>query len=196
MKNMEKAILKDRIILIDAGHADAVAADLRANFKRMIGRDIPAADMASWLVCCALDAGWKSEDGQVQVVFVHSAKGKEMTNFLPSDLDTEVDGKAFRDDALGEFLLSAVQEEGINVGKPLFVQCFQALVEDKKTRNVVLFPDLERYGDLLDEQFAKEHDCKVTVLSMQPPRPADSISHVVAGFGLMHAMGIRPEEFD
>ena len=51
-------------------------------------------------------------------------------------------------------------------------------------------------GDLLDEQFAKEHECKVTVLSMQPPRPADSISHVVAGFGLMHAMGIRPEEFD
>ena len=47
---MEKTILKDRIILIDADHADAVAADLRSNFKRMLGREIPAADMASWLV--------------------------------------------------------------------------------------------------------------------------------------------------
>ena len=111
---MEKTILKDRIILIDADHADAVAADLRSNFKRMLGREIPAADMASWLVCCALDAGWKTEQGEVQVVFVHSAACRKLSHFLPANLEKEVDGQAFRDEKLGEFLLSAVAEEDIN----------------------------------------------------------------------------------
>lgn len=190
---MEKAILKDRIILVDADHADAVAADLRANFKRMIGREIPPADMASWLVCCALDAGWKSEADQVQVVFVYSAASKNLRHFLPADLQTEVDGQAFRDEALGEFLLSAVAEEDINAGKPLFVQCFQALVEDKKKRSVVLVPDLSRYGEALDELLSSPHECEVTLLSMLP-HSVEGVSHVVSGYGLMHAMGIRSDE--
>ena len=192
---MEKTILKDRIILIDADHADAVAADLRSNFKRMLGREIPAADMASWLVCCALDAGWKTEQGEVQVVFVHSAACRKLSHFLPANLEKEVDGQAFRDDKLGEFLLSAVTEEDINAGKPLFVQCVQALVEDKKKRSVVLGPDMARYGDLLDEQLAADRQFEVTLLSMQP-HSANGVNHVLTGFGLMHAMGIRPEEFD
>jgi hypothetical protein len=114
---------------------------------------------------------------------------------LPANLEKEVDGQAFRDDKLGEFLLSAVTEEDINAGKPLFVQCVQALVEDKKKRSVVLVPDMARYGDLLDEQLAADRQFEVTLLSMQP-HSANGVNHVLTGFGLMHAMGIRPEEFD
>ena len=195
MKNMEKVTLKDKIILVDADHVQTVANVLRSDFERMLKRPIEKVDMAAWLLCCALDANWKGNQNEVQVVFVHSEGQSVMADFLPGDLAKEVDGKAFRDEVMGEFLLSAVKEESINAGKPLFVQCFQALVEDKKKRSVILVPNLQRYGDALIEQLEHENECTTTMLSMLPFE-GKSFAHVVLGFSLIKAMGIRSEEFE
>ena len=52
---LNKAEWKENVILVDADYVDKVAFDLIVNFERMIGRQIPQADMAKWLECVALD---------------------------------------------------------------------------------------------------------------------------------------------
>ena len=73
----------ENVILVDADYVDKVAFDLIVNFERMIGRQIPKADMAQWMECVALDGGNKSNDSQTQVVLLH--KNAKMDNFNPGD---------------------------------------------------------------------------------------------------------------
>lgn len=97
----------------DADYADAVAFDLIVNFERMLGRRIPKADLPHWLVCVALDGGVPTGQNEIQVIFVHDKEKKTMDNFIPSDFGKELDGKAFRDEALGEFTVSSVRAENL-----------------------------------------------------------------------------------
>lgn len=48
----------ENVIVVDAEYVDRVAFNLIVNFERMLGRKIPAADMARWMDCLALDGGF------------------------------------------------------------------------------------------------------------------------------------------
>ena len=58
---MEKQVVNnnwsENVIIVDADYVDNVAFNLIVNFERIIGRRIPQADLARWLVCIALDGG-------------------------------------------------------------------------------------------------------------------------------------------
>lgn len=193
--NMEKTKGKEHVILVDADYVDGVVSTLMRDFQNMLGHAIPLADMADWLICCALDAGVNvSASSQVQVIFVRSVKKLVMAGFNPGDLTTQLDGQAFRDERLGEFLLSTICDEQVNEGSPLTVQCVETLLSDKQTRTLTLVPDMQRYGQELMPLLQQEHDCQVTLLSMQP-QPGERWNIVQLGYSLMHAMGIRSEEF-
>ena len=62
---MEKQAVKnnwsENVLIIDADYVDNVAFNLIVNFERIIGRRIPQADLARWLVCLALDGGVRLE---------------------------------------------------------------------------------------------------------------------------------------
>ena len=68
---LNKAEWKENVILVDADYVDKVAFDLIVNFERMIGRQIPQADMAKWLECVALDGGLREGNHQTQVVMFY-----------------------------------------------------------------------------------------------------------------------------
>ena len=102
----------ENIIIADADHVDRVAFDLIVNFERMLMRRIPQADMARWLDCVALDGGVREGEEQTQVVLIHDKAHGRMDNFKPSVYDTELDGKAFKDN-LGEFAISSLAVESM-----------------------------------------------------------------------------------
>lgn len=193
--NMDKTKGKEHVILVDADYVDGVASTLKHDFQGMLGHEIPLVDMADWLVCCALDAGLgQAPANEVQVIFVRSVGKMVMACFNPGDLASQLDGKAFRDSQLGEFLLSSICDEQVNAGKPLMVQCAETLLSDKQTRTLALVADLQRYGDDLCAMQEQESKCRVTLLSMTPT-PDTPWNNVQLGYSLMHAMGISPEEF-
>ncbi len=190
----EKAKLIERIILVDTGYVDDVSGILHHNYQQTLNRGIAPADLAKWLVNCGLDAGWRTEKAEgVQVVFVRFAGNPGWTNFQPDVAYKELDGMAFRDDMLGEFILSVVDEEDAESQDPLFVQCVRALEEDKAKHDVVLVPNMPRYGAELAEVLEHAKNSRYTLLSMQDPG-GKGFTHVQLGFGLLDAMGISPEE--
>ena len=81
---METTKWSEHVILVQADYVDRVAFDLSVNYERMLGRRIPKADLAHWLVCAALDGGVTPGANEIQVVLIHSKEKKQLDNFLPA----------------------------------------------------------------------------------------------------------------
>lgn len=200
---MQMNDFKPTVILVDADYVDGVAFDLTVNFERMLMRRIPQADLAQWLVCAALDGGCPlqpSKEGEgttthssqeTQVIFLY--RKPQMQNFSPGRLNEDIDGKAFCDERLGEFLMSAIKDE-VPTGEDLFVECVTALVGNEVVERIVLVPDMERSGGALKALLAREGRKKeVTLLAMQPEAGRGFQSEIL-GYSLMQALGIRGDE--
>ena len=212
---MERQQFKENVILVDADYLDSVAGDMRRNFSQFLGRQIPEADLAEWLVCAALDGGipedekvkqaWAETEKkeafdvqsaqEVQVVFVRSLAKTMLQHFLPANLLAGIDGQAFRDPFLGEFLISVVPEEKITgQTEPLFAESARYLQNCSDVKRLILVPNLQKYGSIILGDLEKaEEGASVVILSMQPEEGRGFRSEIL-GYSLMHALGIAPEE--
>jgi len=197
---MERQQFMENVLLIDADFLDSVAADMRLNFSRMLNRDIAIADLASWLVCAALDGGVPEDEqgnsqNKVQVVMIRSLQKTNLEHFEPSNMLSGIDGKAFNDPYMGEFLLSVVPEEKpISDGEPLFVESARYLKNSAEIKRLVLVPDMLGYGSLIKEDLEKAEGGPDTVLLTMQPEEGRGFTTEILGYSLMHALGIAPEE--
>lgn len=191
---MEKTRWSENVILVDADYVDAVAFNLTVNFERMLNRPIPKADLAQWLVCAALDGGVGQGKNEIQVVLVHGKERTALDNFLPSDFEKELDGKAFTDDYVGEFRLSSVRREELAGAEHLFLQSLEALADEKDIRRLIVVPDMETYGSRVRDILRRTEGKEVTLLAMDP-QAGRGCRMEILGYSLMSAMGIRGEEF-
>jgi len=191
--NTQNVEWSENVIIADAGYIDKVAFDLIVNFERMIGRRIPQADMARWIDCIALDGGLREGDHKTQVVLIHGKKDVRMENFKPSDYDSELDGKAFKDN-LGEFAINSLPVEDLVSRADLFTDVLSMVCAQKEVKRVMVIPDAEEYYDNVREALRRTDDDKrVTVFAMQP-MPGGNFRQEILGYSLMSALGIRADE--
>ena len=197
MTEKEKTTLwNENVIVVDAEYVDRVAFNLIVNFERMLGRKIPAADMARWADCVALDGGLRESQGQnaISVVLIHEKDAKGLDNFVPA-LYKDLDGKAFRDH-LGEFAFSTVMVEPLTTKDDLLLDVVQAAVESREVRRLMVIPNSED-GDCYDRlrQMLRRADDekRVTLFAMQP-MTGGNFRQEILGYSLMQAMGIRADE--
>ncbi len=182
---------RENVILIDADCVDNTAGKLREHFEQALGRQIPEADLAEWLVCAALDGGVGEGENRVQCIFVHAKDKCALQHFCPQTTMQELDGKAFLDNVLGEFQINCLCNEGLGV-EDFFTECARVLLDSKEVKRLVLVPELATSGEGL-MALAKDapKDKEITLLSMQPQ---EFFPHVMLGFSLLHAMGIKSDE--
>lgn len=188
------------IILVDADYADHVAFDLIVNFERMLGRRIPQADLSQWLVDIALDGRLRPGDHETQVVLLHDRKNPKLVNFSPADYADELDGKAFRSEQLGEFIINCIATgtEEAQKADVLADLVRLLLAEEEVTRLMVvpdggdkaLWQDLRAALRTVDDE--KKH---VTLFTMQPTQ-GGNFREEMLGFSLMDALGITQAEID
>lgn len=188
---MEQTQFKENVILVDAGYADEVARGMRAYFQEKLGRDLPQADMADWLVCAALDGGVPADGRGVQCFLLHRPNMQNLRCFAPDDLSKGLDGVAFKDESVGEFLLACLPDYS-PAGADFFCECVRALLGSKEVKRLVLVPDMAKSGEELAHLMNEEKsDKQVTLLGMTPQ---EGFNHVMLGFSLLHAMGVTSEE--
>ena len=195
----------ENIIIADADYIDRVAFHLTVNFERMIGRCIPKADMAQWLVCMALDGGVRpvshqqaNDQQQIQVLLIHSKEQQGLENFKPADYTAELDGQAFQD-KLGEFAISALPVEDMVSRDDFFLDILGTICQQEGVKRIMIVPNAEEgtlYDDIretlhrLDE---KTEDKRITVFTMEP-RQGGNFRQELLGYSLMSALGIKAEE--
>ena len=203
-----KSNWSETVILADADYVDSVAFQLIVNFERMLGRRIPKADMAQWLVCAALDGGLRPtaecESGKLQTSAIFTYTKAVMANFTPGDLVSEVNGQAFMDEHLGEFSLSAYPVESMVDGSQFFIDVLDTICSQPEVKRFIVIPNVEQPGvvDMVrqclchHENLASKQsssNVQVTLLAMQP-LPGGSFRQEMLGYSLMAALGIRGEE--
>ena len=185
----------ENIIIVDADYVDSVAFDLIVNFELMIGRRIPAADLPRWLDCVALDGGIREGEHQTQVVLIHRKDRKGMENFMPSDYESDLNGKAFKDH-LGEFMLSSLPIEEIVDETDFLMEIVQAACEQPNVERVMIVPNFEKDGlyDRMRHVLQQvDDDKRITVFAMQP-LVGGNFRQEILGYSLMNALGIKSEE--
>lgn len=188
------------MILVDADYVDKVAFNLTVNFERMIGRRIPKADMAKWIVCVALDGGVRppkaeGQENSTLVVLVHKKEKTAMENFEPGVYE-ELNGKAFKDQ-LGEFEIGAYPIEPIPGGEDYLIDALKLVTQQKDVKRVIVIPDAENdyiYNKVREALNRVDDDEKrMTVLAMQP-MPGGNFKQEILGYSLMAALGISSAE--
>ena len=187
----------ENVIIVDADYVDKVAFELIVNFERMIGRRIPPADMAKWLVCVALDGGLREGDHQTQVVLIHDRGSRRMENFMPADYETELNAQAFKDSKLGEFTISSYPVEDIVSKDDYMADVVQTIANLKEVKRIMIIPNAEQGAqyELIRKALSRIDDegKRITLLAMQP-LTGGNFRQEILGYSLMTALGIKADE--
>lgn len=187
----------ENVIIVDADYVDKVAFELIVNFERMIGRRIPPADMAKWLVCVALDGGLREGDHQTQVVLIHDKGARRMENFMPADYETELNAQAFMDPKLGEFTISSYPVEDIVSKDDYMADVAQTIANLKEVKRIMIIPNTEQGNqyELIRKALSRidDEDKRITLLAMQP-LTGGNFRQEILGYSLMTALGIKADE--
>jgi hypothetical protein len=186
-------MISENVILIDAEYADNVAFDLSVNFERMLERRIPKADLAHWLDCIALDGGIEPGANDLLVVFIHEKKNKSLDNFSPSNFESELNGKAFKDN-LGEFSIESYPvAEDVTNKEEFFLEALKVIADNEKVKRIMLVPDIVTYGTKVKDAIRSNKDKDITLFAMEPQQ-GRGFNQQILGYSLMSALGIRGEE--
>lgn len=187
----------ENVIIADADYIDNVAFDLIVNFERMLGRRIPPADMSQWAVCIALDGGLRPGNHETQLVLVHDKGSKSISNFKPSDYEQELNSKAFKDNQLGEFIVTSLPVEDMVTKGDFIAELTLAVLAQETVKRVMVVPngdtpevydELRRILKNVDDE--KKH---VTLFAMQPMQ-GGNFRQEILGYSLLSALGIKADE--
>lgn len=195
-----KVKLSENIILADADYIDYVAFQLSVQFERMIGRRIPKADLSQWAVDIALDGGLRADGKphETQVVLVHEKQNPRLDNFTPSIYDTELNGQAFKDEKLGEFLINAYAVGDVVSKDDYLLDTVNMVLGHDEVKRLMIIPNGEQ-GSIYEELGAvlrdTPEDKRITLFAMQP-MPGGDFRQEILGYSLMNALGIKSNEIN
>lgn len=193
----ENIRLSENLIIADADYIDRVAFLLSVQFERMLGRRIPPADLSQWAVCIALDGGLRPGNHEIQLVLVHDPQQTRMENFVPADYAADLNGRAFRDEQLGEFIVNAYATNDLASKADYLTDLLQTAVGHREVKRIMLIPDAED-GETYERVRRSLHDAdtegkRVTVFAMQP-MAGGNFQQEILGYSLMNALGIKANE--
>lgn len=192
--------LSENIILADADYLDYVAFQLSVQFERMIGRRIPKADLSQWAVDVALDGGLRADEKahETQLILVHEKQNPKMDNFTPSIYDTELNGQAFNDDKLGEFLVNAYPVGDVVSKDDYILDTVNMILGHEEVKRLMIIPNGEQgaiYEEVAGALREAPEDKHITLFAMQP-MPGGNFRQEILGYSLMNALGIKSDEIN
>lgn len=190
----------ENIIIVDGDYIDHVAFDLIVNFERMLNRRIPAADFSQWVVNIALDGRLKPGNHETQVVLLHDKKNPKLENFAPADYLKELNGQAFKDSQLGEFIINAIAT-GDEVAKKddVLLDLLKTILNHEEVKRIMIVSNAEDChlmstlrSTLRDVDDELKH---ITLFAMQPLE-GGNFKQQILGYSLLNAMGISASEIE
>lgn len=192
--------LSENFILADADYLDHVAFNLIVNFERMIGRRIPPADLSQWAVDIALDGGLRPDGNthETQLMLLYDEQHPTLDNFRPASLPDDLNGKAFKDAKLGEFIINAFSTGKLVNKDEYALETLRTLLAHPEVKRIMVVPNAEE-GDLYDRirEELRHFDGEgrhITLFAMDPQQGGNFMQENL-GFSLTDALGVKPEEF-
>ena len=190
----------ENIIIVDGDYIDHVAFNFIVNFERMLNRRIPAADFSQWVVNIALDGRLKPGNHETQVVLLHDRKNPKLENFAPADYLKELNGQAFKDSQLGEFIINAIAtDDEVAKKDDVLLDLLKTILNHEEVKRIMLVPNAEDSqlmstlrSTLRDVDDELKH---ITLFAMQPLE-GGNFKQQILGYSLLNAMAISASEIE
>lgn len=190
----------ENIIIVDADYVDSVAFNLIVNFERMLDRRIQPTDLSQWIVNIALDGRIKEGMNETQVILLHDKKNPKLENFIPADYKKELNGQAFKDTKLGEFIINDITTgEEISPKDEVLTDLIKTMINHNEVKRLMLIPNAEDGHTINNVRHlvnnADDEIKHITVFAMQPLK-GGNFKQQILGYSLLNAMGITSNEID
>ena len=190
----------ENIIIVDGDYVDHVAFDLIVNFERMLNRRIPATDFSQWAVNIALDGRLKVGNHETQVVLLHDKKNPKLENFVPAEYEKELNGQAFKDPQLGEFIINAIATGDEATKKDdILLDLLKTVLNYGEVKHIMIVPNAEDshlMSTLRSTLRNVDDELKhITLFAMQPLE-GGKFKQQILGYSLLNAMGISSSEIE
>ena len=179
-------------IFVDSEYIDRVVFNISVQLERMLGRQVPRADLPCWLECVALDGGVHSDENETHVAIIHEKETTAFRNFAPADFEKELNGKAFKS-YLGEFSVACYPVEEIVTKSELICEMIKLVGQDEKTERVMVTVNMDEYGNEIKDVVQHIAGKDVTILDMSPIM-GRGFNQENLGFSVMAALGIKGSE--
>ena len=131
------------------------------------------------------------------MVLIHDKQSMAMKNFRPSNYEKDLNAQAFKDEKLGEFVISSYPTEEKMVGKDDFlIDVARTVSNAKEVKRVMIIPNSEdgdAYDRLRDMLRNVDDEKRITLFAMQP-LPGGNFRQEILGYSLMNALGISADE--
>ena len=190
----------ENIIIVDGDYVDHVAFDLIVNFERMLNRRIPATDFSQWAVNIALDGRLKVGNHETQVVLLHDKKNPKLENFVPAEYEKDLNGQAFKDPQLGEFIINAIATGDEAAKKDdILLDLLKTVLNYGEVKRIMIVPNAEDshlMSTLRSTLRNVDDELKhITLFAMQPLE-GGNFKQQILGYSLLNAMGISSSEIE
>ena len=190
----------ENIIIVDGDYVDHVAFDLIVNFERMLNRRILATDFSQWAVNIALDGRLKVGNHETQVVLLHDKKNPKLENFVPAEYEKELNGQAFKDPQLGEFIINAIATGDEATKKDdILLDLLKTVLNYGEVKRIMIVPNAEDshlMSTLRSTLRNVDDELKhITLFAMQPLE-GGNFKQQILGYSLLNAMGISSSEIE
>ncbi len=183
--------------IIDCEYVSGICEKFRTDFSTFLKRTIPEADLARWIECALLDCSKATplEKDQTQVYLFHEKANSRFMHFVPTDYNSQIDGKAFKG-AAGEFLLAACTcDETLGSKETLLCETLQNLLKHNEQQHIIVAADLNAYGKRIKSLMADSESDKVVFLSINPSE-SKALRIEQIGFSLLAALSINSQELE
>lgn len=190
----EKIKFPSNVILIDAAFLNLVITDLKKYFERTLKRELQEIDLSELITYLALDSGITEGENQIQILVVYDKNSVRLSNCVPSDLSTELNGVAFKSQ-FGEFSFAGVPCEEMVSREELYLDLLNIVADSADVRQLILVSFNEEYGDKVMNRLKKIKNKKTIQFRMnEPEEMPEGHQWEMLAYPLMQALGIRGEE--
>lgn len=186
--------LAENVIIIDAAFYNFITSDMKKYFEERLNRKLQDIDITRFATDIALDAGVQCGNNSIQLLWVYNDQAVKLSNSVPSDLSTELNGVAFKSE-YGEFSFAGVPCSDMVTREELFMDLLNITADSADVKRIVLIPYGQEYGAKVEKAITKIKEKDLVLFWMNQPQNMNGYRLENLMFPMLHAFNIRPDEF-
>lgn len=179
-------------VLVDASFLNFITSDFKANFERMLNRQLEVVDLSVLFSYIIMDCGITAGNNGIDVYLIYNQQEPELAVCFPSNVQ-DLHEMAFKNE-LGEFSFYAFSNEGFAGIDEFFLDSLVNLVDDDKVNRLAVVGFNERYGENIDKIIADNKGTVITKFAMNSGNADNNFTTEIIAYPIMMALGISSNE--
>lgn len=181
------------VFLIDVVFLNRFIKDTKDYFENHLKQSLPDIDISDLLTYMGLDAGLTEGEGDSMVLMISDESLCKLNNCRPSDLRTELNGVAFRNN-LGEFSFNSYFPEGMVKRNDFFLDYLTIILDMDEVKRIIIVGDEPYYGSGITMLLTDTRNKKIIRFGIEKPEPDGKYLKELLPYPLMRAFHIKGDE--